>query len=679
MKNKNRCIALVMATALLVTSVAIPSNSVYAAENKNNDNNETKILSETNNKEEVVYIMTDANGNVSSVNVVNIFGAGDVTDYGEYSLVKMMTSNQPISQSGDVITFSTAEERVYYQGTLENAQIPWNISINYYLDGNKLSPEELAGQSGKLEIKISITENNKCNNAFFNDYALQTTFTLDAKNCENIVAQGATTANVGNDKQISYTILPGKGLEASITADVTDFEMDAVTINGIKLNLNIEIDDAELMEKVSEIMDATKKLNDGAEKLNDGTSDLFAGGSDLLGGMNSLYAGTESLNNGVITLSSGISQMQEGLNTLNSKSSALTGGSAKIKEALETIQKNLGEVSVSTEQLKTLTDSSSAIKQGISDLYDGAITLQNNISFAAYENAMSANGLDIEQLKAGNSSAIDSLTTQIAELQSSIQTIKSVPGYEANSEYVAQLTALEAQVTSLSNIVTLLSANNAAIGGTESYLTALGTGANELVQGLANLKTNYDTFDAAIIELANTLSGLAVNMSSLKSGIDQLVASYQTLDAGIGEYTDGVATIVVNYIKLVEGVNQLSEGSKNLLTGTATLKDGTVKMCEGITSLGDGTNEMLNGTTEFYNKTSDMDVQVQNQIDEMIASISGDETETVSFVSDKNTNVESVQFVIKTDSIKKATVEVPKDNEVQKKTFWQKLIALFGF
>ncbi len=48
-----------------------------------------------------------------------------------------------------------------------------------------------------------------------------------SKNNYLIQTDGATIANVGADKQISYTILPGKGLDAEITADVTDFEMDA--------------------------------------------------------------------------------------------------------------------------------------------------------------------------------------------------------------------------------------------------------------------------------------------------------------------------------------------------------------------------------------------------------------------------------------------------------------------
>lgn len=56
---------------------------------------------------------------------------------------------------------------------------------------------------------------------------MQAALTLDTEKCSNIQADGATIANVGADKQISYTILPGKGLDAEITADVTDFEMDA--------------------------------------------------------------------------------------------------------------------------------------------------------------------------------------------------------------------------------------------------------------------------------------------------------------------------------------------------------------------------------------------------------------------------------------------------------------------
>ena len=77
---------------------------------------------------------------------------------------------------------------------------------------------------------------------------MQASLSLDTDKCKNIVAGDATIANVGSDKQLTYTILPGKGADIEITADVTDFELGGISINGIPLNLNIEVDDDELMD-----------------------------------------------------------------------------------------------------------------------------------------------------------------------------------------------------------------------------------------------------------------------------------------------------------------------------------------------------------------------------------------------------------------------------------------------
>ena len=73
-----------------------------------------------------------------------------------------------------------------------------------------------------------------------------------------------------------------------------------------------------------------------------------------------------------------------------------------------------------------------------------------------------------------------------------------------------------------------------------------------------------------------------------------------------------------------------------------------------------------------------MDVQVKDKIDEIMKSISGDDFETVSFVSDKNKNVSSVQFVIKTSTIEKPQVEESNNVQEEHLSFWQKLLKLFG-
>ncbi|WP_455527922.1 hypothetical protein [Huintestinicola sp.] len=83
---------------------------------------------EPSEKEEVIYIMTDAFGNVTDMEAVNVFSGGDITDYGDYSAVKM---TDRITQEGDQITFSSGSDKVYYQGTMKNTAIPWNIYIRY--------------------------------------------------------------------------------------------------------------------------------------------------------------------------------------------------------------------------------------------------------------------------------------------------------------------------------------------------------------------------------------------------------------------------------------------------------------------------------------------------------------------------------------------------------------------
>lgn len=699
LRYKKQILAGVLTVVVTATTVATPLQ-VSAAES-------------AGGKEEVIYVMTDAEGNVQNVNVVNIFGKGDVTDYGDYSSVKMLTSTEPIAQDGDKITFTTEKDKVYYQGTLENAQIPWNIEIVYTLDGKEISPEELAGQSGALKIHILVTENTKADSSFYENYALQAAFTLDTTKCENIVAEGATLANVGADKQISYTVLPGKGLDAEITADVVDFEMDAAAINGVKLDLNIEIDDSELMDKVAEIQDATTDLNDGAKDLkdgagdlndgandlkdgavdlNDGAKELKDGAKDLQDGANDLYDGVNSLNDGIGSLKSGIGTVQNGLNTLNGKTSDLTGGSAQMLEALKTIQSSLNDVAVTTEQLQTLTDSSAAIKQGINDLYNGALALQTAVSYDSYKATMQAGGLDIDALKAKNNDTITTLQGQVATMQATLDQIKDVPGYESEA---AQL---QTQIETFSGLIQLLSANNGAISGTESYFGGMSGGAADLVNGLAELQAKYTAFDTAIGELVTNLSGLAVNMTKLKTGIDQLVTQYSALNSGIQEYTTGVATIVSGYGELTDGAGKLADGSKELLNGSSDLKkgtvdlydgtsdlydgtsdlyDGTVELCDGTSDLYDGTVELQDGTKEFYDKTYDMDTQVRDQIDDMLAEISGSDAPVVSFVSDKNENVNSVQFVIKTAAIEKEEVEEAVATEEAPTGFFQKLLALF--
>lgn len=291
-------------------------------------------------KEEVVYINLNQDGSVKEIYVVNIFELdenGQITDYGEYETLRNMTTTDEIGYSDGKVTIDASAGKLYYEGKLNTNVMPWHISIHYYMDGIEYTAQEIAGKNGELKITMSIRENAECNSTFFEGYALQATFVLDTENCKNIIAEGATVANAGSDKQLTYTILPNRETDIEITADVKEFEMDGVAINGIQLNMNIEVDDAGLQDKIDEMINATNALDEGAGSLYKGTSDLYAGTGDL-------YSGTTEAATGTSTLSEGAGALYSATGTLNKKVSELHNGVGSLSTGADTLYSGLSAI-----------------------------------------------------------------------------------------------------------------------------------------------------------------------------------------------------------------------------------------------------------------------------------------------------------------------------------------------
>lgn len=610
--NKNKKImAALLAGTMIVTSVtpamaeAVPSS-----------------------KEEVVYVNLTSGGSVKEMYAVNIFDDKNITDYGDYLSVELLNTTDNINQNGDEITFSSSADRVYYKGKMKSTIMPWNISIKYYVDGKEYAPEEAAGKSGKMEIYFKVSKNEAYDGSFYDAYALQASFILDTEIAKNITAADATLANVGNKKQLTYTILPGEGIDTVITADVTDFEMDAVSINGIPLNMNIQVNDEELMNKVDELLGGIEDIDNGADELNSGVNRLSdATRDDLQPGVNQLNDGMKDLNDGVL-------KIQDGLDELNSKSYELTSGSAQILSALNTINSQLNSQE-QKDSISQLVSGSAGIKDGITNLTGKLGELQAGVSYAKFMDALAAEGLSDEAI-----SQLELSNTQIA-------------GMLESSNSVAAGTILK---------------NNQIIEGLKSginqYLTTVNTNITALYQGAQSLNTEYAKLDAGI-------RSLAVSVQQLADGVNQLVSEYGKLDKGVNEYTEGVA-------KVIAGYSQIVTGTSDLLSGSGELRDGTAELVNSIAELYDGTSQLKDGTGEMRDETDGMDTKITDKIDEMVNGITGGDYEPVSFVSDKNTNVKAVQFVIQTESvqIKEADEAAPVVEE--KLNFWQKVLKLFG-
>lgn len=86
--NKNKKTAARMASVVLAGTLTLSGgvSAVLAA-----------IPSE---KEEVVYAMLDASGDVNGIYVVNQFSGGTIVDYGNYTSVRNLTTEDAITQEG---------------------------------------------------------------------------------------------------------------------------------------------------------------------------------------------------------------------------------------------------------------------------------------------------------------------------------------------------------------------------------------------------------------------------------------------------------------------------------------------------------------------------------------------------------------------------------------------------
>lgn len=480
-------------------------------------------------KEEVVYGILNADGSVRNLYVVNIFNGGLITDYGNYSHVQNMSTSEKLNKSGDIVTIDTKLDKFYYQGTLDKKELPWDINIKYFLDDKEISGPDLGGKSGLLEIKVSVKQNYEIDSTFFNNFALQIGLSLDNKLCSNIKAQNATIAEAGSKKQLTYTVLPGNGIDISVSTDVHDFKMDPITINGIRLSLDINLDSGEFTGQISQLHDAIKGLDDGA--------------ADLLDGINQLSNGMQKYIAGMKAFKDGLGQLSDGADKLNS----------------------------------------------------GAMSLKNGLTELTKQNVSILNGaMAIQQ------AAFDSVNAQLSNMGFELPTL-TPENYNTILSPIPDLAAIKEQLT----------------------------GTLQFTQGLRGYM----------------------------DGVSQLANSSLDLARGTSEFKSSSSAIVATANELYNAGKELNDAIKRLRGGLALFKA---------------------GTKELNTSTSDIGSKINDKVDEVLAGMFGNDDKVISFVSDKNTNVSAVQFVLKTDSINLPEIQKPIVPEPIKLSFWQKLLKLFG-
>lgn len=338
------------------------------------------LAAEVPEKDEVIYVNLTPEGEAGTIYVVNSYdleAETTVTDYGDYRSVKNLTTTGPLTQEGKKVTFTAPAGKFYYQGELDSArtgELPWSVRVKYFLDGKETPGQELAGASGHLEMRVSLRQNPEADAVWRDNYALQATIQMDTESCKNIDAEGATVADVGQKKQMSYIILPGKEKDFTITADVANFEMDGISVNGIPLVL--DIDDPDTQELKDQIYD----LQDGAAQLDDGALALADGVDELEYGAEALRDGAQSLQSGALQVSAGARQLRDSFDQMTTKLAPLLSSSPYAPALMPM----LAEYKAGLDQLvggaSLVAGGAGDLANGTDDLYDGVLKLKDGVA-----------------------------------------------------------------------------------------------------------------------------------------------------------------------------------------------------------------------------------------------------------------------------------------------------------
>lgn len=352
-------------------------------------------------KDESVYLISDANGNVNKTIVVDHLKNKDkkdtLEDASNLSDIENVKGKEKFTQSGDKLTWQAGGKDIYYQGTA-TAEPPVTQKVTYYLDGKEISPEDLAGKSGKVKIRFDYTNTTSYTETVNGEkqtvsvpFAAITGLVL-GDGFENIeVTNGKAEVSDSSSVVLGYA-LPGlkdslgiknKDLDGDVnipeymemTADVENFSMPAAmtfVVNASDYVSTDGIDTSDLDDMINDLKDASTQLQDGSKTLAEGTDTLSDGLSTLQSKLGTFASGVGTLQSGLKTYTDGVSTLSGGLNTLGNSTGALVSGADKLNSGAGQLASGSATLK---DGLKSYMDGANGLAKGASDLDAGIGTL----------------------------------------------------------------------------------------------------------------------------------------------------------------------------------------------------------------------------------------------------------------------------------------------------------------
>ena len=671
MKKSAKVIALACATALLTTTI-FTDQALAEKETDQELSEQEETLTDTLNsqfsssntsdvdKEETVYVFTDANGNTDHILVSdwlkNKTGAKTIEDSSDLKDIENVKGDETFDGSGDKITWNADGSDIYYQGT-STKQSPVSIKLTYYLDDKEVTPEEIAGKSGKVKIRFDYTNNetqevevNGKTETIHVPFVVLSGLVLSNDNFKNIEVTNGKLISEGNNSIIAGIAMPGlkdslqinsKDLDTDkvnvpeyveITADATDFSLDmtmSMVLSDILDDLSFnsdDIDTSELTDSMDQLTDATDQLLDGTKQLADGTGTLKEKVGEFNDGLRTLDSGIGQYTAGTAQLASGIGELKSGTNQLAAGVPQLTKGVKQLKKGAVSAKNGADQLVAGYAG----TDKSAGAASGAKTLASGAKTLDKSMATADQGAQQLKSGAD--QLVAGYAgdgtaanpgaaSAASQIANGLSQLNTAVQNISlpdttAEPTQEQKDAITAAVTAAmstpEAQQTIATAVGQVADSKDMQAAITKAIVSAVTTSITSLAADQiitisgnsvdeigAKTKTAIGTVATAVGNNINALdiSGTMTNVAGAAAGAGANIGANAAAGATLAAVQQQIGGFSTQLDTLKASVKQLADGSAALNQGINSLYDGSKQLQTGITTLASGTTQLSAGAS----------------------------------------------------------------------------------
>lgn len=319
-------------------------------------------------RDETVYVLAGADGQVERIIVSdwlkNTAGSAGLTDSALLTDVENVKGNEGFTlQSGGRVWDAQGQD-IYCQGGTDQP-LPVDMAVSCTLDGQPVTPDQLAGKSGRVTIRFDYTnrqyemvEIDGRQEKIYVPFAMLTGVLLDSERFSNVSVSSGRVYSDGDRIAVVGLALPGlqenldieeEKLElpgyVEITADAEDFRLEttftlAVSDPFSQLDTDA-LDSEDLDGSLEDLSKAMKQLTDGSSQLYSGLCALLDSSTELAGGVEQLTGGADALAGGAAALKTGAEQLQagadslgEGLQALTDSSDTLSGGAGQVFDSL---------------------------------------------------------------------------------------------------------------------------------------------------------------------------------------------------------------------------------------------------------------------------------------------------------------------------------------------------------